>query len=103
MVAAAVAMLGLNVNTAPAQAETPASSSVIPAAATPTPTLGSTNGSDANPPGSADGDPSDWSGMKWLPLGLLIPVIFVAGVFVAKRRDRNRDDSSTAPPSPRVD
>ncbi|GAB2604484.1 hypothetical protein [Kribbella endophytica] len=97
-----VAMLGLILTTAAAEAHTTAISAAQPLADTPTPTLGSTPAAEANPPGSADGDPNDWSGLKWLPLGLLIPVLFIAGVFLAKRRDRRRDDSTTNPPSPRV-
>lgn len=94
-----IAMLGLVLTSATAEAHLAA---VYPVADTPTPTLGSTPNTGANPPGTADGDPSDWSGMKWLPLGLLIPVLFIAGVWLAKRRDRRRDDSSSSPPSPRV-
>ncbi|MEV8379249.1 hypothetical protein AB0P21_41320 [Kribbella sp. NPDC056861] len=61
-------------------------------AADPSPTLGSTNSPAANPPGSADGDRDDWSGMKWLPFGLLIPIVVAGGVIMAKRGDRRRND-----------
>lgn len=38
------------------------------------------------PPGSADGDNDDWSGLPWLILLLLVPVIVVGGVLFARRR-----------------
>jgi cytochrome bd-type quinol oxidase subunit 2 len=38
------------------------------------------------PSGSADGNNDDWSGIPWLFLALLVPVIVVGGVVVAKRR-----------------
>ena len=38
------------------------------------------------PSGSADGDNDDWSGIPWLLLALLVPVIVVGGVVFAKRR-----------------
>jgi hypothetical protein len=38
------------------------------------------------PSGSADGDTNDWSGIPWLLLALLIPVVVVGGVILAKRR-----------------
>ena len=47
-----------------------------PSATTPSP----------EPPGSADADNDDWSGIPWLLLALLVPVIVVGGVIVARRR-----------------
>jgi len=38
------------------------------------------------PPGSADGDSDDWSGIRWLLLVLLVPVIVVGGVVFVRRR-----------------
>jgi len=37
-------------------------------------------------PGSADGDNDDWSGIPWLVLVLLVPVIVGGGVVFARRR-----------------
>jgi hypothetical protein len=42
------------------------------------------NSPSANPPGSADGDRDDWSGLQWLPFLLLSPVVAV-GVAFAQR------------------
>ena len=97
---AAVSVLALTATTA--QAGTSVPQQIQPAAATPSPTLGSNTSAPPNPPGSADGDTNDWPGMKLLPIGLLIPILIVGGVLLAKRRDRKRDDSSPNPPSPRV-
>lgn len=38
------------------------------------------------PPGSANGNSDDWSGLPWLILVLLVPVLVVGGVLFAKRR-----------------
>ncbi|MEV6286134.1 hypothetical protein [Kribbella sp. NPDC051770] len=72
------------------------------AADSPTPSIGATASPGANPPGSADDDTSDWTGTKWLYLGLLVPFLFTGGVILAKRRSRRASDHSPNPPSPRV-
>ncbi|WP_433019401.1 hypothetical protein [Kribbella sp. CA-294648] len=36
-------------------------------------------------PGARDGDRDDWDGIRWLFLGLLIPVVFIGGVILAKK------------------
>ncbi|MGC4938612.1 hypothetical protein [Kribbella sp. DT2] len=92
LLALVVAVIGLTAVTPTIGAVAAPTSTTQPAADSPTPTLGSTVSPAANPPGSADGDTSDWSGMRWLFLGLLIPVLFIGGVILAKRRSRASTD-----------
>ncbi len=87
LLAVAVAVIGLIAVAPTDSAFGSPTSTTQPVADTPTPTAPA-----ANPPGSADGDPSDWSGMRWLFLGLLIPVLLIGGVILAKRRSRASTD-----------
>jgi hypothetical protein len=46
---------------------------------TPSPTLGSTESPNPNPPGAQDADPDDYTGATWIVIGAAVVVVLVAG------------------------
>lgn len=62
---------------------------------TPSPTLGSTESPNPNPPGAQDADPDDYTGTIWVVIGAAIIVVIVAGgSFVLFRNRREPQDVS---------
>ena len=57
---------------------------------TPSPTLGSTESPNPNPPGAQDADPDDYTGATWVVVGAAVVVVLVAGgsFFVFRNRRR---------------
>lgn len=55
---------------------------------TPSPTLGSTESPNPNPPGAQDADPDDYTGATWIVIGAAVIVVLVAGgsYFVFRNR-----------------
>lgn len=72
-------------------------SSTVMAAATPTPSLGSTASPAAQPPGAQDGDPNDWTGARWIPLFGVLALVVVGGIVVVGRRRARREAARRQP------
>lgn len=60
---------------------------------TPSPTLGSTESPNPNPPGAQDSDPDDYTGATWVVVGVAVVVVLIAGgsFFVFRNRRRTTD------------
>ncbi|GAB2654682.1 hypothetical protein GCM10009743_34000 [Kribbella swartbergensis] len=55
---------------------------------TPSPTLGSTESPNPNPPGAQDSDPDDYTGAPWVVIGVAVVVVLVAGGTLLVMRSR---------------
>jgi hypothetical protein len=87
-------LLGVLLAMAPVASASGAASTVVgvqPVAdPTPSPTLGSTESPNPNPPGAQDADPDDYTGATWIVIGAAVIVVLVAGGSFVVFRNRRR-------------